>query len=466
MVRLPSVSLEQSLTQTRQVETTLRTFPEVTTVVSRTGRAEIAIDPMGINMTDVYVLLKPQAEWKSAHDRDELVDKMGKALAESVPGAGFAWSQPIEMNTNDLLAGIESDVALHVYGHDLAELRQIADRISRLLRAIPGAKDVHAEQIAGLDSLTITVDRQAAARAGVDAKAITDTVGALGGIDVGEIVDGRTRFPIRVRLAEGARLDADSIATIPVRDERGNLIPLGQLAKIELAPGPSQISREKLQRRITIQANVRGTDVGTFVESAKAALERDVKLPVGSYVEWAGEYERLIDAAKQLAIVIPIVLALILVLLVMTFGKLQPALLIFVNVPTAVSGGIAALAIRGLPLSVSAGIGFIALFGVAVLNGLVLVTTMDRLGRSGLRVHEAAVSAAGSRFRPVVTTALVASVGFIPMALATGAGAEVQRPLATVVIGGLVSSTLLTLLVLPSVYAWLGKSWSSGSSAS
>lgn len=454
MVRLPSVSLEQSLAMTRNVEKTLHQFPEVVSVVGRTGRAEIAIDPMGMNMTDVYVILKPKNEWTTTHDRDELVEILSKTLDEQVPGAQFAWTQPIEMNTNDLLAGFKSAVALHIYGNDLVELHQTADRLTRVLKSIPGARDVSAEQVAGLDTLTISVDRAAIARAGIDAKAVTDTVAAIAGIDVGEIAEGNARYPIRIRLSQDARTDEEVIATIPVRDARGNLVPLGQLARIERAPGPSQVSRSRLQRRITIQANVRGTDVGTFVLAAKAAVEKE-KLPVGTYLEWAGEFERLTDAAKQLAIVIPIVLALILVLLALTFGRLGPALLIFVNVPAAISGGIAALAIRGLPLSVSAGIGFIALFGVAVLNGLVLVTTIDRLQSSGVAVEEAALRAAASRFRPVITTALVASVGFIPMAIATGAGAEVQRPLATVVIGGLFSSTLLTLLVLPSAHAWL-----------
>ncbi|MFO0738139.1 MAG: CusA/CzcA family heavy metal efflux RND transporter [Labilithrix sp.] len=454
MVRLPSVSLEQSLSMTRNVEKTLHQFPEVITVVGRTGRAEIAIDPMGMNMTDVYVILKPKKEWTTTHDREELVEILSKTLDEQVPGAQFAWTQPIEMNTNDLLAGFKSAVALHVYGNDLVELHQTADRLTRVIKSIPGAKDVSAEQVAGLDTLTISVDRAAIARAGVDAKAVTDTVAAIAGIDVGEVADGNARFPIRVRLSQDARTDEEVIATIPVRDARGNLVPLGQLARIERAPGPSQVSRSRLQRRITIQANVRGTDIGTFVLAAKTAVEKE-KLPVGTYLEWAGEFERLTGAAKQLAVVIPIVLALILVLLALTFGRLGPALLIFVNVPAAISGGIAALALRGLPLSVSAGIGFIALFGVAVLNGLVLVTTIDRLQSSGVEVEQAALRAAASRFRPVITTALVASVGFIPMAIATGAGAEVQRPLATVVIGGLFSSTLLTLLVLPTAHAWL-----------
>jgi cobalt-zinc-cadmium resistance protein CzcA len=457
MVRLPSVSLDQSTEQARQVEKTLLEFPEVTSVVCRTGRAEIAVDPMGMNMSDVYVMLKPKKEWKTADTREGLVEKFDKALSESVPGAAFAFSQPIEMNTNDLLAGISSDLAIHLYGNDLAELRQTADHMVRALRSVPGAKDVRAEQIAGMNTLTVTVDRQAIARAGVDAKAVTDTVGALGGLDVGEIVDGTIRYPVRVRLSEDARHDARAIAAVPVRDEHGNLVPLGQLATVEMAPGPSQISRERLQRRITVELNVRGRDIGSFVEEAKVALDRDVKLPVGYYTEWAGEYERLRSAAKQLAIVIPIALSLILVLLVMTFGRMRPALLIFVNVPMAISGGIAALAVRGLPLSVSAAIGFIALFGVAVLNGLVLVTSIERLRDAGASAADAVLRGAEARLRPVLTTALVASLGFLPMALATGAGAEVQRPLATVVIGGLVSSTLLTLLVIPTVYAWMSR---------
>ncbi len=455
MVRLPSVSLAQALEQTRQVETTLKTFPEVTSVVSRTGRAEIAIDPMGMNMTDVYVMLKPRSEWTTAKTREELSDAFDKALRENVPGAGFSWTQPVEMNTNDLLAGIESDLALHLYGSDLGELRQHADAMVRTLRGIPGARDVRAEQIAGLSTLTVTADRQLIARAGVPAQAVTDTVAAVGGIDVGEIVQGNVRYPIRVRVSEEGRKDPQAIASLPVQDEAGNLVPLGQLAKVEVTPGPSQIGRERMQRRITVQLNVRGRDIGSFVTEAEKALDRDVKLPVGYFTEWAGEYERLRSAAKQLAVVVPIALALIVVLLVTTFGRLGPALLIFVNVPMAVSGGIAAMALRGLSLSVSAGIGFIALFGVAVLNGLVLVTAIERRREHGDTPVEAALSAARSRLRPVLTTALVASLGFVPMALATGAGAEVQRPLATVVIGGLVSSTLLTLFVLPAVSTWL-----------
>jgi cobalt-zinc-cadmium resistance protein CzcA len=457
-VRLPSVSIEQSLELTRKVESTLKSFPEVTSVISRTGRAEIAVDPMGINMTDVYVMLKPKKEWKSAKDRDELVEAFDKKLLEDVPAVGFSFTQPVEMNTNDLLAGIESDLAIHLYGHDLGELRRYADKMVRTLKDIPGARDVRAEQIAGMNVLTVTVDRAAIARNGLSAKTVLDTIGALGGVDVGEIVDAGERYPIRVRLAPSARQDPNVIATLPVRTPSGALVPIGQLAKIDVGPGPSTIGRERMQRRITVQLNVRGNDIGTFVSEAKRALDREVKLPVGYYTVWAGEYERLQSATRQLAVVVPMVLALILVLLIATFGQFRPALLIFLNVPMSVSGGIAALAVRGLPLSISAGVGFIALFGVAVLNGLVLVSSIERLSSQGLSPFDAVVRGAEGRLRPVLTTAMVASLGFLPMALATGAGAEVQRPLATVVIGGIVSSTLLTLLVLPAMHLWLGRS--------
>jgi heavy metal efflux system protein len=455
MVRLPSVSLDQALEQTRQAEKTLLAFPEVKSVVCRTGRAEVAVDPMGINMSDVYALLKPREEWKTAADRESLMEAFDEALRESVPGAGFSYTQPIEMTSSELLAGIQSDLALHVYGHDLAELKHTGDRIVRALRKIRGARDVRAEQIAGLNVLTTRVDRAAIGRYGLDARSVLDTVAALGGVHVGDVFDGPQRYPIQVRFAPSARENADSIAALPVRAPDGALVPLGQLTRIDVGPGPSTISRDRLQRRITVQLNVRGRDVGTFVEEAKVKLDKEVKLPTGYFSVWAGEYERLQGATRQLAVVVPIALAVILVLLIATFGQAKPALLIFANVPMSISGGVVLLYLRNLPLSISAGIGFIALFGVAVLNGLVLVSSMERLVEQGFSVDEAAHQGAVGRLRPVLTTALVASLGFLPMALATGAGAEVQKPLATVVIGGLVSSTLLTLLVLPSVYRWM-----------
>jgi len=450
-VRLPSVSLDQSLAQSRQIERTLKQFTEVKSVICRTGRAEIAVDPMGMNMTDVYVLLEPKEKWKVAQDREALVELFDHALRDGVPGAGFSYTQPIEMNTNDLLAGISSDLALHLYGSDLGVLRQLADKVVRTLRGIPGARDVRAEQIAGTSILAVNIDRAAVARYGLSSKTVLETISAVGGISAGEIVDGLERYPIRVRLSATARKDAETLAALPVRTPSGALVPIGQLARIAIVPGPPQISRDSLQRRVTVQANVRKRDIASFVEEAKGILERQVRLPAGYFTAWAGEYERLQSATRQLMIVVPIALALIIVLLIATFGKVRPALLIFANVPMSISGGIAALLLRGQPLTISAYVGFIALFGVAVLNGLVLVSSIERL-KLQLPLMDAVLRGAEGRLRPVLTTALVASLGFLPMALSTGAGAEVQRPLATVVIGGLISSTLLTLLVLPALY--------------
>lgn len=454
-VRLPSVSLAQALDSTRQVEKTLLAFPEVKSVVTRTGRAEVAVDPMGINMSDVWILLKPRETWTTAHDRESLVEVFDKALVESVPAAGFSYTQPIEMASNELLSGFSSDLAIDLYGSDLTELRKGSERMVRVLKQIRGARDVRAEQIAGLNVLTVHADRMAIGRQGLDEKAVLDTVAAIGGIQIGDVVEGSARHPIGIRFDEKTRSSQDSLAALPVRTPSGALVPLAQLSNIEVSPGPSQISRARLQRRVTVQVNVRGRDIGSFVDEAKATMEKAVKLPVGYFTVWAGEYERLQSATRQLAIVVPIALAVILVLLIATFGKAKPALLIFANVPMSVSGGIVALLARGLTFSISAGIGFIALFGVAVLNGLVLISSIENLVKDGLPLDQAVTEGATHRLRPVLTTAMVASLGFLPMALATGAGAEVQRPLATVVIGGLISSTLLTLIVLPSAYRWL-----------
>jgi cobalt-zinc-cadmium resistance protein CzcA len=457
MVRLPSVSLEEATRQTRDVEKALRRFPEVTTVVSRTGRAEIATDPMGVNMTDVYVMLKPKADWRTAGDYEGLIKAFDKALAASVPGAGFAYTQPIEMNTSDLLAGIESDVAVNIYGDDLPRLKLLADQVARVARAVPGAADVRAEQIAGLETLSAKVDRAAIARYGIDAQDVLDAVEAVGGKQVGAAVEGQRRFPIQIRFRPEARADADAIGALPVRAPSGAMLPLAQLAEIEIAPGPSQISRERLQRRVTVQMNVRGRDLGTFVSEVRAKIEREAPLPTNYSYEWVGEYQRLESATARLLLIVPVALLLIFVLLVATFGAARPALLIFLNVPIAATGGVFALAARGMDFSISAGVGFIALFGVAVLNGLVLVTSVERLRAEGADPEAAVVEGARGRLRPVLTTALVASLGFLPMAFSTGAGAEVQRPLATVVIGGIVSSTLLTLLVLPAMYALVAR---------
>jgi heavy metal efflux system protein len=459
MVRLPSVSLEQALEQSRDVESALRKYPEVVSVVSRTGRAEIAVDPMGMNMTDVYVMLRPHSEWKTAHDREGLIEAFDKTLKESVPGASFAFSQPIEMNTSDLLSGVSSDLAINVYGEDSIVMQRLANEVMRSIKQVPGARDVRAEQIAGVNVLSAEVDRFALARHGVDADQVMKSIAAVGGIEVGHVTQGQIRIPIQVRMQNAQKLTPEDVSQIPIRAAAGYLVPLGELAHVTVNPGPSQVHRERLSRRITVEVNVRGRDIGTFVDEAKRTLGTDVKFPPGYSISWAGEYERLESATKQLLVVIPITLLLIFVLLVATFGKIGPASVIFLNVPLAVSGGIFALALRGMSLSVSAGIGFIALFGVAVLNGLVLVSSLEHSDK--ITAHEDAASSVASialgRFRAVLTTALVASLGFLPMAFSTGAGAEVQRPLATVVIGGLVTSTLLTLFVLPAIYLWISQ---------
>ena len=455
MVRLPSVSLEESVRHTLQVETILRRFPEVTSVVSRTGRPEVAVDPMGVNMTDVYVMLKPKAAWTTASDYDGLAKAFDQALGPGVPGAAFAYTQPIEMNTNDLLSGVSSDVAVNIYGDDLAQLNLLAQRVARVIKPVPGAKDVRAEQVAGLETLDVKLDRRALARYGIDAADALSTVEAVGGIEVGSVLEGQRRFPIQVRFAGASRQDAAAVGALPVRAAGGAMIPLSQIAEVAQTPGPSFINRERMSRRVTVQANVRGRDLGSFVDEIRAAVDRTVKLPVGYSYEWIGDYQRLESATARLLLVVPVALALILVLLIASFGRVPPALLIFLNVPIAATGGVLALALRGMPFSISAGVGFIALFGVAVLNGLVLVTFIERLRAEGKTVAEAIDLGTSTRLRPVLTTALVASVGFLPMAFSSGEGAEVQRPLATVVIGGILTSTLLTLVVLPALYSLL-----------
>ncbi|MCC6644958.1 MAG: efflux RND transporter permease subunit [Polyangiaceae bacterium] len=455
MVRLPSVSLPEATRTTMEVERLLRTFPEVTSVISRTGRAEIAVDPMGINMTDVYVMLKPKEQWTSARDSEGLVKVFDDALTKRIPGASFAYTQPIEMNTSDLLAGISADVAVNIYGDDLSQLKVLADKVHDVLAPIPGAADVQAEAIAGLNSLDVRVDRAAVARYGVDAASVMTAVEAIGGKQVGVVYEGQRRVPLQVRFAPEARAERELIAALPVRAPGGAMLPLSQLATLSENPGPSSISRERLQRRVTVQANVRGRDLASFMGAAERAVTEGVPLPTGYSYEWVGEFQRLQSAEARLKMVVPVTLLLILVLLVASFGKVRPAILIFLNIPVAATGGVLALWARGLEFSISAGVGFIALFGVAVLNGLVLVTSIERLRADGLGVDEAVRQGAEGRLRAVLTTALVASIGFLPMALSRGAGAEVQRPLATVVIGGILTATLLTLLVLPAMYTLL-----------
>ena len=455
--RLPSVSLEESVRNTTMIEKVLKKFPEVKTVVSRTGRAEIATDPMGVEISDIYVILNPKKEWTTAGTKAGLIEKMNEELEKAVPGTSFSYSQPIELRVQELIAGVRSDVAINIYGDDLERLKSLGDEVVRAVSRVTGAADTKAEQVAGLPYLRVIVDRNAIARYGINAGQVMDAVEAIGGKEAGQVLEGQRRFAMQARIAPGDRADVARIKDIRIASPDGKLIPLSQLAEVRIEEGPAQISRESVHRRLSVETNVRGRDLAGFVEDAKAEVARDVKLPAGYWIEWGGQFENLERASSTLAIAVPTALFLIFVLLYTAFGSARPALLIYLNVPLAATGGLLALFLRGMPFSISAGVGFIALFGIAVLNGVVLMSYIIQLRKDGKSAADAAREGAGIRLRPVMMTALVAAVGFLPMALSTGAGAEVQRPLATVVIGGIITSTMLTLLVLPAIYSWLGK---------
>lgn len=455
IARLPSVSLTESVRIGTETEKVLKSFPEVTTVISKTGRAEVATDPMGVEVSDLYVALKPHDEWTTTKSREELIEKMSEALENKVPGAAFSFSQPIELRVAELISGVRSDVAIKLFGDDLDTLKAEADKIARVVGKVSGAEDVKVEQVSGLPQLQIKPDRAAIARYGINVETVNDLVeSVVAGKQAGLVYEGEQRFNLVVRLNEAAGRDVETIKALLVSAPNGARIPLAQLADISIVEGPAQISREDTRRRIVVELNVRGRDIGSFVKDAQAAIEREIKLPAAYYIKWGGQFENLQRASERLLIVVPLALFLIFVLLFTTFNSLKQAALIYTGIPFAIVGGVFALAARGLPFSISAGVGFIALFGVAVLNGVVMVSAINRLREEGRSVADAVREGADTRLRPVLMTALVASLGFIPMAIATSAGAEVQRPLATVVIGGLITSTLLTLLLLPTLYAW------------
>jgi cobalt-zinc-cadmium resistance protein CzcA len=454
-VRLSSVALSEAAAGTGRIERVLRKFPEVETVVTRSGSPEVATDVMGIELADVFVILKTKSDWKTAGTKEELIEKMNEAVAREVPGVGFSWTQPIEMRFNELIAGVRSDVAVKLFGDDLETLRRTGERIARVISTVPGAEDVKLEQTAGLPVIRVRVDRDRCARYGIPVGDVLDTVEATrAGKVVGTIFEGQRRFGLAVRLEDEAAASLEALSSVPVASPAGSSIPLGQLAEISVDTGPAQISRESVKRRIVVETNVRGRDVASFVREAQERIRKEVPLPGGYYIRWGGQFENLAAASRRLLLVVPLALALIFAMLYFTFGALRPAALIYLNVPFAATGGVFALALRGLPFSISAGVGFIALFGIAVLNGVVLIKQVRDLERdTTLSIVDVLRQACGLRLRPVLMTALVASLGFLPMALATGAGAEVQRPLATVVIGGLITATALTLFVLPTVYA-------------
>ncbi len=455
MYRVPGISVAESLHGNQIIENVLREFPEVQTVYCRTGRPEVATDPMAIDQSDVYVFLKPVSQWPHPRTKDNLIADMKTKLEEHAPGAGYSFSQPIQMRMQELMeAGVRSDIAVKLYGEDLRVLGQKADQVAAVIQKVPGAADVRAERVAGLPYLRIRVRRDVIARHGLDAAAVLDTVEAIGGKVVGQVVEGNKRFALQVRFEESHRGSIDAIRNLMVGDNERHFIPLAQLADVFEETGPAQISRENAQRRVSVEVNVRGRDLAGFVSEASRAVGAKVKMPPGYSIDWGGKFEQLESASRRLAITVPAVLLLIVVLLYFNFGSVVPVLLISMNVPLAATGGILALWFRQMPFSISAGVGFIALFGIAVLNGIVLLTYIIETHKSGVPLQQAVEHGARTWLRPVLMTALVASLGFIPMALSHGAGAEVQRPLATVVIGGLITSTALTLLVLPTVYLW------------
>ena len=455
-LRIPGTGLEQSIEMQSQLEERLKAFPEVDKVFAKIGTPEVATDPMPPSVADNFVILKPRDQWPNPDKtKDELVAEMAAAV-EMLPGNKYEFTQPIEMRFNELISGVRADLGIKVFGDDLDQLLASANDVLEVVESMEGAADTRVEQVTGLPMLSVHPKRMALSRYGLTVDDLQDLVAAgVGGENAGLIYEGDRRFQLVVRLPEDIRRDVDSLADLPVPLPDGGYVPLSEVAELELAPAPNQISRENGKRRVVVTANVRDRDLGGFVEEAQARIADDVDLPPGYWLDYGGTFEQLQSASQRLAIVVPVTLAIILALLVMAFGSLKDALIIFTGVPLALTGGVLSLWLRDMPLSISAGVGFIALSGVAVLNGLVMIAFIRDLWHEQGDLMKAIVEGALIRLRPVLMTALVASLGFVPMALNTGTGAEVQRPLATVVIGGIISSTLLTLFVLPVLYALL-----------
>ena len=451
-LRIPSTSLERSLAMQRQVEDKLEAFPQVELVFSRTGTAEVASDPMPPNASDAYVILKPREEWPDPDlSKDELVAEMEESLSGLV-GNLYEFSQPIELRFNELIAGVRGDVAVKLYGDDLTALTRSAGEVAGVLRGVEGAADVKVQQVTGFPTLDIAFDRPTIARYGLTVEEVAQSVAiALGGRPAGLVFEGDRRFDVVVRLADATRDDFDQLGALPIVLENGVTVPLRTLADFQVVDGLAEVRREQGRRLVIVSANVRERDLGSFVEEARAGVSENVNLPAASFIEWGGQYQNLQAAQARLGLVVPVCFALVLLLLFMALGGWVPALAVFSAIPMALAGGVFALALRGMPFSVSAAVGFIALSGVAVLNGLVMMTAIRQRLDKGMSLDDAICDGALARLRPVLMTALVASLGFVPMAIATGTGAEVQRPLATVVIGGLITATALTLFVLPAI---------------
>ncbi|HEY1231486.1 MAG TPA: CusA/CzcA family heavy metal efflux RND transporter, partial [Ramlibacter sp.] len=469
-MRIPGTGLDQSVSMQTTLEKRVLEFPEVERVFSKIGTAEVATDPMPPSVADTFIMLKPRAQWPDPRrSKTDLVADIETAVKQ-LPGNNYEFTQPIQMRMNELISGVRADVAIKLYGDDLDTLVEVGRKLEAVAKSIPGAADVRLEETTGLPLLTVTPDRQALVRYGMNPGTVQDTVGtAVGGEVAGQLFEGDRRFDIVVRLPEHLRQDPSALADLPIplpgndgnRDESSRTaawlsgapgtVPLREVATVDTATGPNQINRENGKRRVVITANVRGRDLGGFVAELRQRVDTQVKVPAGYWVDYGGTFEQLISASQRLSIVVPVTLTLIFALLFWAFGSARDATIVFTGVPLALTGGVIALALRGIPLSISAGVGFIALSGVAVLNGLVMIAFIRKLREQGDPLDRAVSDGALGRLRPVLMTALVASLGFLPMAFNVGAGSEVQRPLATVVIGGIVSSTLLTLLVLPAL---------------
>jgi cobalt-zinc-cadmium resistance protein CzcA len=451
-IRIPSTPIERSVEMQRRLEDRLVRFPEVELVFSKTGTAEVASDPMPPNISDAFVMLRPRDEWPDpSKNKEELISEIEEDL-EGLIGNLYEFTQPIEMRFNELIAGSRSDLAVKIYGNDLAQLTTAADDVADVMRDVEGAADVRVQQVSGFPTLDIAFDRPTIARYGLTVEEVAQSVAiALGGRPAGLVFEGDRRFDVVVRLQDATRNDFDQLGALPIVLENGVTVPLRTLADFQVVDGLAEVRREQGRRLVIVSANVRERDLGSFVEEAQAGVAAQVDLPPASFIEWGGQYQNLQEAQARLAIVVPVCFALVLLLLFMALGGWVPALAVFSAIPMALAGGVFALALRGMPFSVSAAVGFIALSGVAVLNGLVMMTAIRQRLEKGMPLDEAIADGALARLRPVLMTALVASLGFVPMAIATGTGAEVQRPLATVVIGGLITATALTLFVLPAI---------------
>ena len=453
--KLPGISLTDSVDISKRIEERLRAIPEIADVVIKIGRPDFATEAMGINEGDTYLLLKPKSQWKRFQSKEDLIAAIDKTLS-AIPGIAYNFSQPMEMRMDETVSGVKADLAIKVFGDDFAALDALGQQVLRSVSGVRGAADAQMLVTSGVAELGVRVDRTALARYGLNVTDVEEAVSAGGSGDViSTVIDGQKRYTVALRLPDRYRADPDAMRAIPLKAPGGEQVTLDQVARIQVTRGPEKIEREEGQRRIVVMSNVRGRDLGSFVDEVRSGINKDVKLPPGYFVEYGGQFENQERTTRRLMVVVPVVIAVIFVLLYFTFGAITPALLVIGNVPFAVVGGIAALWIRSMNLNLSASVGFIALFGVAMLNGVVLISSIEQLRAAGESTREAVLAGARRRLRPVLMTACVASFGFIPMAVATSTGAEVQRPLASVVIGGLFSSTVLTLFLLPVLYEWV-----------